>query len=637
LDPSRFDALTKAFGAVSSRRGAVTALLTVLAVAGAARFPAVAKPGKGKKGKGKGKDKGGKNKGKGKNRKARKKPAGIRTTPATCYPNTKCDVGAQKNAHDCNFEHSTVFSPGRNLFLLNASGANFRNVVASSDFTRANLSNACLVGADFSAATFSSTNTAGAIFCRTTLPGGAIDNSDCANGTPCCPTCDATHRCPDGQVCCDGRCRPGNCCTNEQCATGICCNGSCCLLGTTCQNGRCACAPHCEGKVCGADGCGGSCGNCPPNAACNVDGTTCVCDFVTCNGVCCTRGEHCVGNVCRPPCGDGNPCGANQVCCDGECFPGICCANDAFDPLCPGDHPSVCHDHQCIDCLTNAQCVESGRSPNTTCCGGVCRNTRTDRRNCGSCGHQCDIAEPCEDGHCVPVICTLLTRLCDDDTDAEKCCEFSVCDPNIKKFGMFDCQGPCTGIEDCHNHFPWAGDNLVCQKDLAACLFHDKCCLPKPCSRDGDCDNAVCCGDSCCLPHQKCFLGLTCVDLSLETPEPPGLRSCLNPDRGQDLNHCDLRARELRGVDLRGTDLSDASFAFARLCGVDLRGATLDRVDFSQAILARTDLRGTDLTTTTLTGAVFCRTRMPDGTVDDTHCPPAGNAVCCAENDCITV
>lgn len=37
-----------------------------------------------------------------------------------------------------------------------------------------------------------------------------------------------------------------------------------------------ACVPSCSGKVCGDDGCGGSCGTCPAGQLCSTDGTQCL-------------------------------------------------------------------------------------------------------------------------------------------------------------------------------------------------------------------------------------------------------------------------------------------------------------------------------------------------------------------------
>ena len=57
------------------------------------------------------------------------------------------------------------------------------------------------------------------------------------------------------------------------------CGGSCgeCGAGLRCAQGACeACAPSCEGKTCGDDGCGGSCGECPAPADPNII-TDCTC------------------------------------------------------------------------------------------------------------------------------------------------------------------------------------------------------------------------------------------------------------------------------------------------------------------------------------------------------------------------
>ncbi len=45
-----------------------------------------------------------------------------------------------------------------------------------------------------------------------------------------------------------------------------------------------SCAPDCAGKICGNDGCGGSCGLCPPQAAFCDAGQCTVCDTETCGG-----------------------------------------------------------------------------------------------------------------------------------------------------------------------------------------------------------------------------------------------------------------------------------------------------------------------------------------------------------------
>jgi formylglycine-generating enzyme required for sulfatase activity len=64
---------------------------------------------------------------------------------------------------------------------------------------------------------------------------------------------------PDG-----GPCDDGNGCTMEdKCASGNCAGKTCAALGMNCLNGQCSdCFPSCSARVCGSDGCGGSCGTC---------------------------------------------------------------------------------------------------------------------------------------------------------------------------------------------------------------------------------------------------------------------------------------------------------------------------------------------------------------------------------------
>jgi hypothetical protein len=93
--------------------------------------------------------------------------------------------------------------------------------------------------------------------------------------------------------------------------------------GGTCQGGRCLltrCTPSCRGKVCGDDGCGGSCGSCGAvpctNGACNCAGQPDLRD--------CGRGQQCSGDVCATPlvtCSHGL-CFLNEHCCNGRCNTG---------------------------------------------------------------------------------------------------------------------------------------------------------------------------------------------------------------------------------------------------------------------------------------------------------------------------
>jgi hypothetical protein len=267
MDHEAFDRLIRALGVPGTRRSALAALLGT-GVAGSASIAEAAKKGKGK----------------GKKRKRDRKKARKQThaaaVPRNCFTNDKCPIGKQKNAHDCNFEESTAFTPGLNLTLFNASGANFRGVVSSSNFTQANLHDACLVDANFSGADWTRINTSGAIFCRTTMPNGDINDSGCRNGTRCCPTSTTT--------------TTTNTTTTTQApttTTGICiepnqpCNpsgGPSCCNGRTCGGGAVGCGgqPICCSEVGGPCPSGNACECCGAapgsNVGCNNSTFTCV-------------------------------------------------------------------------------------------------------------------------------------------------------------------------------------------------------------------------------------------------------------------------------------------------------------------------------------------------------------------------
>jgi hypothetical protein len=69
------------------------------------------------------------------------------------------------------------------------------------------------------------------------------------------------------------------------------------------------CIPNCNGKTCGSDGCGGSCGTCPPGKTCSTSGTCidvgsgdpCSNCLSACHGLpgCCTG----CGCICESACG----------------------------------------------------------------------------------------------------------------------------------------------------------------------------------------------------------------------------------------------------------------------------------------------------------------------------------------------
>ena len=111
------------------------------------------------------------------------------------------------------------------------------------------------------------------------------------------------------------------------------------------------CVPDCAGKVCGDDGCGGSCGSPPPGVAC-IDGQ-----------ICCS--PDCYDKECGPD-GMGGYCGNGNWQTEG-CPDGLVCVDWTCGEPCDPD----CADKQCGD---------DG-------CGG-------------SCGGECDDGDPCTEDSC---------------------------------------------------------------------------------------------------------------------------------------------------------------------------------------------------------------------------------------------
>ncbi len=81
----------------------------------------------------------------------------------------------------------------------------------------------------------------------------------------------------------------------------------------TCIGG---CTPVCEGKVCGDDGCGGSCGTCQ-EGVCNAQGTSCVECLEDSD---CDEEESCIANICQE-----RQCTTNEDCPEGQFCGGSYC------------------------------------------------------------------------------------------------------------------------------------------------------------------------------------------------------------------------------------------------------------------------------------------------------------------------
>ena len=120
------------------------------------------------------------------------------------------------------------------------------------------------------------------------------------------------------------------------------CGGSCgeCPEGESCDNaGACsaeACVPMCDGMMCGDDGCGGSCGECPEGESCDNAGA---CSAEACVPMC--DGMACGDDGCGGSCGE---CPDGEGCAAGVCSSDPCTPNPCTEPpsdSCDGDIPVV--------------------------------------------------------------------------------------------------------------------------------------------------------------------------------------------------------------------------------------------------------------------------------------------------------
>lgn len=109
------------------------------------------------------------------------------------------------------------------------------------------------------------------------------------------------------------------------------------------------CIPDCTGRVCGSDGCGGSCGQCPANNECTTEGQ--------CKPICVPL---CDGHECASDDGCGGVCGSG-ICSlyNAECIRGVCvCWPDCRGQECDGDNGC------------NGTCGTCG--PGLDCIGAAC-------------------------------------------------------------------------------------------------------------------------------------------------------------------------------------------------------------------------------------------------------------------------
>ena len=288
------------------------------------------------------------------------------------------------------------------------------------------------------------------------------------------------------------------------------------------------CAPDCVGRVCGSDGCNGSCGTCPADDGyyCTADGH-CNCQPETCDtwNVSCGQWNDGCGGVVS--CGECNEF-PNAFCNGGTCA----CKPDCADKTCGSDGCGA----SCGQCVCgNGLCEEmedyQGCKPDCGFCGdGVCgagedetgpAGTLVCMKDCGPvCGDElCELGETNQE-------CPYDCPMCGD----------GVCSPGEQNGGcFFECppscgDGQCVGFfetpancpQDCP---PVCGDGACAPpENLAGCpgdcaLCGDGICSSKEdqagCPGDclGQCGNGICEGsespDQCAVDCGFCGDG-TC-------------------------------------------------------------------------------------------------------------------------------
>jgi hypothetical protein len=195
-----------------------------------------------------------------------------------CWRAGACILKKGANVSQCNLAGYTA-PPSLNCTGCNISRANLsRANLSGVNFTRANLSGSCLVDANFTGAIFANnTNLYNALFCRTKMPDGSVNNSGCDSETACCSTAPCVPTTCEAQGVACGPI-PDGCGNTLQCGT---CTGA----FTTCLAGECTCS---AGEPCGGFCVASSCGagverigcNCPcpftpqgciPGAVCSTD------------------------------------------------------------------------------------------------------------------------------------------------------------------------------------------------------------------------------------------------------------------------------------------------------------------------------------------------------------------------------
>jgi N-acetylneuraminic acid mutarotase len=177
-----------------------------------------------------------------------------------------------------------------------------------------------------------------------------------------CSTCPA-----DCGTCCgDGTCRGGESCATCPADCGCRDDELCDVPARVCI--AAGCEPACQGRICGPDGCGGTCGACDPGELCDPDRGRC---FVPCAPQC--AGRNCGDDGCGGDCGT---CNGADICNDGRCAPPcqpLCDGRSCGDDGCGGTCGACLAAERCIDGLCLGGGFRCDCAAGQVCLAGRCR------------------------------------------------------------------------------------------------------------------------------------------------------------------------------------------------------------------------------------------------------------------------
>lgn len=178
------------------------------------------------------------------------------------------------------------------------------------------------------------------------------------------------------------RAQGASCTRRSQCCSNACPTGR---NAPRSLRNRCACAPQCIDRVCGDDGCGGSCGSCGAGLLCTPDGSACEAPCVGYDPA--GPADYCVGTPAgervagysavgwfEPWTAPGSPAGTT---CDGDaaCQLGPICEHPDFRCVCkhswrfdPDPTPATAITNQCIAVrVTPPACTATGFGAYSAC------------------------------------------------------------------------------------------------------------------------------------------------------------------------------------------------------------------------------------------------------------------------------